>query len=63
MAVNFKELVDMTIQQALQAIERGDYLAIGPNVSAEDKQKIIDRLEILKAIEPDKWRRAVAGRL
>jgi len=59
-AVNFKELTDMTIQQAIQAIERGDYLA---NVNPANKQKIIDRLIALKGIDADKWKLAIAKKL
>ena len=59
-AVNFKELTDMTIQQAIQAIERGDYLA---DVDPKNKQKIIDRLLTLKGIEADKWKTAIAKKL
>lgn len=59
-AVNFKELTDMTIQQAIQAIERGDYLG---DINPANKQKIIDRLLALKGIKADKWKLAIAKKL
>jgi hypothetical protein len=59
-AINFKELADMSIQQAIQAIERGDYLA---DINPDNKQKIIDRLLALKGIDADKWRLAIAKKL
>lgn len=59
-AVNFKELTDMTIQQAIQTIERGDYLA---DINPKNKQKVIDRLLALKGIEADKWKLAIAKKL
>ena len=59
-AINFKELTDMTIQQAIQAIERGDYLG---EVNPANRQKIIDRLLALKGIDADKWKLAIAKKL
>ena len=59
-AVNFKELTDMTIQQAIQAIERGDYFA---DINPDHKKKVIDRLLALKGIDADKWRLAIAKKL
>jgi DNA polymerase III epsilon subunit-like protein len=59
-AATYKELIDMTIQQAIQAIERGDYLA---DVKPADKQAIIDRLLVLKGIDVDKWKSNLAKKL
>jgi hypothetical protein len=59
-AVAYKELIDMTIQQAIQAIERGDYLA---DVKPANKQAIIDRLLVLKGIDVDKWKSNLAKKL
>jgi hypothetical protein len=50
----------MTIQQAIQAIERGDYLS---DVKPADKQAIIDRLLVLKGIDVDKWKSNLAKKL
>jgi hypothetical protein len=59
-AATYKELVDMTIQQAIQAIERGDFLA---DLKPSDKQEIIDRLLRLKGIDVDKWKSSLAKKL
>jgi hypothetical protein len=59
-ATAYKELIDMTIQQAIQAIERGDYLA---DVTPANKQAIIDRLLVLKGIDVDKWKSSLAKKL
>jgi hypothetical protein len=59
-AVAYKELIDMTIQQAIQAIERGDYLS---DVKPANKQAIIDRLLVLKGIDVDKWKSNLAKKL
>jgi len=59
-AVTYKELIDMTIQQAIQAIERGDYLS---DVTPANKQAIIDRLLVLKGIDVDKWKSNLAKKL
>ena len=59
-AVAYKELIDMTIQQAIQAIERGEYLS---DVKPADKQAIIDRLLVLKGIDVDKWKSNLAKKL
>jgi hypothetical protein len=50
----------MTIQQAIQAIERGDYFA---DINPDHKKKVIDRLLALKGIDADKWRLAIAKKL
>jgi hypothetical protein len=59
-AVTYKELIDMTVQQAIQAIERGDYLA---DVTPANRQAIIDRLLVLKGIDVDKWKSNLAKKL
>ncbi len=59
-AVAYKELIDMTVQQAIQAIERGDYLA---DVTPANRQAIIDRLLVLKGIDVDKWKSNLAKKL
>lgn len=59
-AIAYKELIDMTVQQAIQAIERGDYLS---DVKPANKQAIIDRLLTLKGIDVDKWKSNLAKKL
>ena len=47
-------------QQAIQAIERGDYLV---DVTPANRQAIIDRLLVLKGIDVDKWKSNLAKKL
>jgi hypothetical protein len=59
-AIAYKELIDMTVLQAIQAIERGDYLS---DVKPANRQAIIDRLLTLKGIDVDKWKSNLAKKL
>ncbi len=59
-ATAYKELIDMTVLQAIQAIERGDYLS---DVKPANRQAIIDRLLVLKGIDVDKWKSNLAKKL
>jgi hypothetical protein len=59
-AIAYKELIDITVQQAIQAIERGDYLS---DVKPANRQAIIDRLLTLKGIDVDKWKSNLAKKL
>jgi Mg/Co/Ni transporter MgtE len=57
-AIAYKELIDMTSQQAIQALKR----MYGSDISEAVLDTIIKRLEELNGLSVQTWRTALAGR-
>jgi hypothetical protein len=57
-ATAYKELIDMTSQQAIQALKR----MYGSDISKATLDEVISRLEALRGITKEKWRTGLAGR-
>ena len=57
-AIAYKELIDMTSQQAIQALKR----MYGSDISKATLDEVISRLEALRGITKEKWRTGLAGR-
>jgi hypothetical protein len=57
-ATAYKELIDMTSQQAIQALKR----MYGSDISKATLDEVISRLEALRGISKEKWRTGLAGR-
>jgi Mg/Co/Ni transporter MgtE len=57
-AIAYKELIDMTSQQAIQALKR----MYGSDISKTVLDTIIKRLEDLNGLSVQTWRTALAGR-